>query len=75
MVQDDNAADHRHVEHEKVCSLWMVERLLWPSNSPDLNQIEPCWGWMKREASKHRDFDKKAALQSMWINLWEQQLD
>jgi transposase len=26
--------------------------MLWPANSPDLNVIEPCWFWMKREMTK-----------------------
>ena len=27
-------------------------KLLWPANSPDLNAIEPCWFWMKRQTTK-----------------------
>ena len=27
-------------------------RLLWLPDSPDLNMIEPCWFWMKRQTTK-----------------------
>ena len=32
------------------------ELIEWAGNLPDLNMIEPCWPWMKREV---QCFDKK----------------
>jgi len=32
--------------------MWGIQKLLWSGNSPDLNAIEPCWFWMKRETTK-----------------------
>ena len=69
-VQEDGAAAHVHSENVRLYSLFNIQRLLWPGNSPDLNQIEPCWGWMKKRAAAHPDFDKKGSLQKIFKQIW-----
>jgi len=51
--------------------MWGIMRLLWPGNSPDLNAIEPCWLWIKRDISKKGAIYTKAALKEAWIKSWE----
>lgn len=41
VVQEDGAGAHVAHQLEAVFDLWGVVRLLWPSNLPDLNMIEP----------------------------------
>ena len=67
IVQEENAPSHANFSQETVFSAAKVSRLLWPGNSPDLNMIEPCWAYMKRQVSKKgaptsRDAAKKACL-------------
>lgn len=38
------------LEDLKIQRLTLLD---WPSNSPDLNEIEPCWYWMKSHVTKH----------------------
>ena len=47
-------------------------RLLWPSNSPDLNMIEPCWFWMKRHTTKHGPITSQDQLKEAWIKCWQE---
>jgi hypothetical protein len=51
--------------------MWGIIRLLWLGNSPDLNAIEPCWFWMKRDTTKRGALTSEAALKEAWIKCWE----
>jgi len=51
-VQEDNAPAHKSKYQEAVFSMYAIQKLLWPGNSPDLNAIEPCWFWMKVQTTK-----------------------
>jgi transposase len=51
--------------------MWGIERLLWPGNPPDLNAIEPCWFWMKRETTKKGPITSEKELKEAWIQCWE----
>src|SRR5436853_4903263 len=52
IVQEDNASPYSYHYQRQVYSFWQIAKLLWPSNSLDLNAIEPTWGWMKRKTTK-----------------------
>lgn len=52
VVQEDRAPAHKHHAQQTVYDLQGVQRLLWCSNSPDLNAIEPAWPWIKRVTTK-----------------------
>ena len=71
IVQEDGAAPHIHKESQKVYNLMRVVKLLWPGNSPDLNMIEPCWYWMKRNTALHKDFESRPKLREIWVEQWQ----
>ncbi len=70
-VQEDNAPAHKSKYQEEVFSMWGIMKLLWPGNSPDLNAIEPCWFWMKRETTKKGPITSEKELKEAWIKCWE----
>lgn len=75
IVQEDGAAPHAHSAQQRVYNLYDVCRLLWPGNSPDLNAIEPCWFWMKRETTKKGAPKSRAEAIRRWKECWETNLD
>ena len=70
-VQEDNAPAHASKYQEAVFNAWGIQKLLWPGNSPDLNAIEPCWFWMKRETTKKGAITSEKELKLAWIKCWE----
>ena len=48
-----------------------VLRLFWPGNSPDLNMIEPCWNWMKRETTRKGAPQTRAQAEHVWTRAWK----
>lgn len=72
VVQEDNAPAHVSKYQDEVFSIWGIMKLLWPGNSPDLNAIEPCWFWMKRDITKKGALHTEAALKEAWIKSWEE---
>lgn len=51
LVQD-GAASHNSWQVLKDLQIQGLTVLPWPGNSPDLNQIEPCWYWLKCYVAK-----------------------
>lgn len=51
-----------------------VFNLFWPGNSPDLNMIEPCWPWMKRQKTRQGASSTQELLEKAWINCWDNKL-
>ena len=51
-VQEDSTLSYSSKYQDEVFDLWEISKILWPSNSPDLNAIELTWFWMKRETTK-----------------------
>ena len=72
IIQEDNAPSHSSYYQQEVFDAAQVSRLIWPANSPDLNMIEPCWYWMKRETTKKGAFTSATALKAAWIKLWRE---
>ena len=52
IVIEDNAPAHASHYQQGVYNLWKIMKMIWPSNSPDLNAIEPTWLYMKKETTK-----------------------
>jgi hypothetical protein len=46
--------------------------MFWPSNSPDLNAIEPIWFWIKREMTKRGPIISEKVLREAWIKCWKE---
>lgn len=70
IVQEDGAPCHRHWFQEETYKLWDVAKMLWPGNSPDLNAIEPCWFWIKKQTTRKGAPATKAAAQKAWEKAW-----
>jgi hypothetical protein len=41
LVQEDKAPAHISRYQQEVFDFYVIKRLLWPRNSPNLNAIEP----------------------------------
>ena len=52
IVQEDKALCHASKHQNIVFMDAGVLRFLWPGNSPDLNMIEQCWYWMKKQTTR-----------------------
>ena len=71
IVQEDNAIPHAHKYQAKVHNIWEIIRLLQPSNSPDLNAIEPCWFWMKKRATRKGVASGVKQMKKDWEQAWK----
>lgn len=72
LVQD-GAPAHNAWQQRELLNIPGLTVLPWPGNSPDLNQIEPCWYHLKRCVSKRpfRPTTKQPTV-SAWEEEWEQ---
>ncbi len=71
IVQEDKAPSYNSKYQAEVFSLYEILRLLWPENSPDLNMIEPCWPWMKRETCKNGSTKTREEMVKRWKEVWK----
>ena len=51
-----------------------VLRLLWPGNSPNLNMIEQCWPWMKRQTTRKGAPRNRITAIKAWTRCWTKTL-
>jgi hypothetical protein len=72
IVQEDKAPSHAHYIQQRTFDLWKVQRLLWCGNSPDLNPIEPCWPWMKRNTTKKGAPKNREDATKAWEKCWKE---
>jgi transposase len=71
VVIEDGAPSHISKNQARAWLNSGVVRSFWPGNSPDLNMIEPCWGWMKRMTTrKGAPGDRKTA-EKVWSKCWK----
>lgn len=72
VVQEDKAPAHVHYAQQRMYDLHKVRRLLWCGNSPDLNAIEPCWGYLKRKTTKKGAPKNRAEAIKVWGAAWKE---
>jgi transposase len=72
LVQEDRAPSHSSRYQQEIFDIWEISRLLWPPNSPDLNMIELCWFWIKRQTTKISPITSQAQLKNAWIKCWKE---
>src|SRR2546421_1851862 len=72
LVQEDNAPSHAHKTQEEIYSIFGVQRLLWPGNSPDLNMIEPAWAYLKRVTTKNGPLKTRKEAEDAWTKAWSE---
>ena len=66
IIQEDKAPSHNSRYLTEIFSLHDIMRLLWPGNSLDLNMIEPCWPWLKRETCKTGTPKTRKEMKKKW---------
>ena len=71
LVMEDKAPAHASKFQELVFMSMDILRLIWCGNSPDLNMIEPCWIWMKRETTKKGALRTRKEAEQAWTKCWE----
>lgn len=71
LVQD-GAPSHNAWQQKELLEIPHLTVLPWPANSPDLNQIEPCWYYLKRKVSKRPYAPKtKESTIEAWDDEWQ----
>ena len=74
IVQEDKAPGHASKHQDLVFMDAEVLRLLWPGNSPDLNMIEQCWPWMKRQTTRKGAPRNRITAIKAWTRCWTKTL-
>lgn len=71
VVVEDGAPSHSSKQQNIIYMKAKVLRLPWPGNSLDLNMIEPCWNWMKRETARKGAPQTRAQAEHVWTRAWK----
>lgn len=67
----DGAPSHKAWQQKELFNIDGLTVLDWPGNSPDLNQIEPCWYDMKRTVTHRSDvIMRKDTTAKLWEEVW-----
>lgn len=74
IVMEDKAPAHTSKHQEPVFMTLDILRMLWCGNSPDLNMIEPCWPWMKRQTTRNGASRTRKEAEKRWIHCWNEEL-
>ena len=74
VVQEDRAPSHASKHQDLVFMDAEVLRLLSPGNSPDLNMIEQCWPWMKRQTTRKGAPRNRITAIKAWTRCWTKTL-
>ncbi|GFX01646.1 transposable element Tcb2 transposase [Trichonephila clavipes] len=80
LFMDDNAPCHRTVAAEQLLESEDIERMDWPTRSPDLNPIEHVWDFLGRRLAARTlppvtIRDLRLALQGEWAAMPQQLID
>ena len=66
LLVEDGAPCHKHFYTQELWTQKGIPKLEWPGNSPDLNAIEPAWGYLKRKSTDRGLKRTAAALARRW---------
>ncbi|GFU06707.1 transposable element Tcb2 transposase [Trichonephila clavipes] len=80
LFMDDNAPCHRTVAAEQLLESEDIERMDWPSRSPDLNPLEHVWDFLGRRLTARTlppvtIRELRLALQDEWAAVPQQLID
>ncbi|GFV70090.1 transposable element Tcb2 transposase [Trichonephila clavipes] len=80
LFMDDNASCHRTVAAEQLLESEDIERMDWPTRSPDLNPIEHVWDFLGRRLGARTlppvtIRELRLALQDEWAAMPQQLID
>lgn len=73
IFQDDNAPCHKSKKVESWIERNNITRMVWPSQSPDLNPIENLWSILKRKIIKKMP-QNKSELIKFTKEVWENEI-
>lgn len=72
LIMEDNAPSHIHRYHDLPREKLGLKKLIWPSNSPDLNPIETIWNEMKDQIKAKIGFKFTAIMiRELVVNVWK----
>ena len=74
LIQEDKAPSHACKHQDQIFMNAGVMRLIWPGNSPDLNMIETCWAWMKRQTTRRGCPTNRIIMEKVWTRCWKKTL-
>ena len=74
LIQEDKAPSHACKHQDQIFMNAEVMRLIWPGNSPDLNMIENCWAWMKRQITRRGCPTNRIIVEKFWTRCWKNTL-
>ncbi len=72
IVVEDGAGSHAHSNCAVFYSFIQISKIFWPGNSPDLNAIEPCWMWLKKETTKNGPPRTREEEKERWKKTWKE---
>jgi hypothetical protein len=70
LIQEDGAPTYSHHYQARVYEAYKVQRLLWLSNSPNLNAIKPTWPWMKKTTTSRGAPQSRRKMEKSWYKAW-----
>ena len=70
IIQEDKVPSHTHHSQKAIYLSFDIQQLLWPSNSPDLNAIKPCWPFIKWTTTKYDAPTTKDEMKKAWLKAW-----
>jgi hypothetical protein len=74
IVQEDKTFIHAFKHQNLVFMNVDMLRLLWSRNSFNLNMIESCWSWIKRQITRTNASRSLAAADKAWLECWQKEL-
>ena len=70
IVQEDKATTHITKIYQTYFDACEIQYLFWLGNSPDLNIIKLCWGYLKWITTKKGPFTSRTAAEKAWLRAW-----